>query len=134
MKTPRSEIADAIAAHTYHGGLSKEYAREIAAFLMDEGRVDELDSLLRDIQAIWQLHGHVEALAYTAHPLTPEVHAEIIERVKQMVPGADEFVVTEVIDPEVVGGVKIRLANQQLDLSVESKLNKFKQLTAAGKE
>jgi F0F1-type ATP synthase delta subunit len=34
----------------------------------------------------------------------------------------------------VIGGVRLSLANQQLDLSVESKLNKFKQLTAAGKE
>jgi F0F1-type ATP synthase delta subunit len=40
--------------------------------------------------------------------------------------------VTEVLDPEVLGGVRLSLANQQLDLSVEAKLNKFKQLTLTG--
>jgi len=42
--------------------------------------------------------------------------------------------VTEVADPAIIGGVQIALADQQLDLSVEAKLNKFKQLTSAGKD
>jgi hypothetical protein len=30
--------------------------------------------------------------------------------------------------------VRLRMANRQLDLSVEHKLNRFKQLTGAGKD
>ena len=134
MRTPRSDIASTIAAHTYYDGNSKEYARQIAAMLLVEGRVAELDSLLRDIQADWALHGYVEVLAHSAHPLTPTTKAEIAERIKPVFPKAKKVVVTEVIDPSIIGGVKIRLAHQQLDLSVEAKLNKFKQLTGAGKE
>lgn len=127
-------MASTIAAKTRQDGISKDYAKEIAALLLFEGRAGELDSLLRDIQADWAEHGYVEVLARSAHPLTDAVKAEIAERVKQVYPQAEKVVVTEVSDPSVVGGVKIRLAHQQLDLTVEAKLNKFKQLTGAGKE
>jgi F0F1-type ATP synthase delta subunit len=133
-KTPRSNIASTIAAHTHKDGITKDYAREVAAMLLYEGRVGELESLLRDIQADWAQQGFVEVLAYSAHPLSDGVKAEITAIIKREFPQAEHVVVTEIADPSVVGSVKIRLAHQQLDLSIEAKLNKFKQLTGAGKE
>ena len=134
MKTPRSRIASTIAAHTYYDGMSKAYSQQIAALLLSERRVGELDSLLRDIQADWALHGYVEVLARSAHPLSAEVRQDIGAQVKKLYPNAETVVVTEVADPAIIGGVQIALADQQLDLSVEAKLNKFKQLTSAGKD
>lgn len=132
MKTPRSNIATTVAARSYYRGKSAGLAKEVAALLLYEGRVGELDSLMRDVQADWALHGHVEVLAYSAHPLTAAVKDEIAKQVKVLYPKADEIVVTGVLDSSVIGSVRIRLAHQQLDLSVEAKLNKFKQLTGAG--
>lgn len=134
MKTSRSKIANTIADKTLKSGASKDYAKEIAAYLLSERRVGEVDSLLRDVQAAWASRGYVEVLARTAHSLTPEETEEIRRQVAALYPEAQTVVVTEVHDPRVVGGVRLSLANQQLDLSVEAKLNKFKQLTAAGKE
>jgi len=134
MKTSRSHIASTIAAHTYRDGASSEYAQQIAALLLYEGRVGELDSLLRDIQADWALHGYVEVLARSAFPLTDTVRQDIEQRIRPLFPAAEKIVVTEVIDPSVIGGVQIHLADRQLDLSVEAKLNTFKQLTGAGKD
>lgn len=130
MKTPRTKIASTIAARTLKSGASSDLAKEIAAYLLAEGRVDELESILRDVQIDWAEDGYVEVLASTAHPLTTDVQAKITEQVKALYPSARQIVVTEVLDPEVIGGVRLSLANQQLDLSVEAKLNKFKQLTA----
>jgi len=134
MKTPRHDIATTIAAHTYYDGIKPDYVKQIAAMLLYEGRVSELESLLRDIQADWALHGYVEVLARTAHTLTDAEKAEITKRIGAIYPNAEKIAVTEVHDPEIIGGVRLSLANQQLDMSVEAKLNKFKQLTAAGKE
>jgi len=131
MKTPRNRIATTIAAHTYYDGSSKAYARQIAALLLFEGRVGELDSLLRDIQADWALHGHVEVLARSSHPLSQATKDDIVKYIRALYPKADKIVVTEIADASVIGGVRISLADQQLDLSVEAKLNKFKQLTGA---
>ena len=134
MKAPRTDIASTIAAHTYHHGVSKDYVQQIAAMLLYEGRVSELDSLLRDIQADWALHGYVEVLARSAYPLTDTIRQDIEQRIRPLFPDAEKIVVTEVIDPSVIGGVQIHLADRQLDLSVEAKLNTFKQLTGAGKD
>lgn len=133
MKTPRTRVARTIADRTLKGGADDAYVRELAAYLLAERRVGELNSLLRDVQADWAKNGYVEVLAASAYPLSEAVRADIQSQVATLYPNAKQIIVTEVLDPEVVGGVRLSLANQQLDLSVEAKLNKFKQLTA-GKE
>jgi F0F1-type ATP synthase delta subunit len=134
MKAPRTRIAATVADVTLDKGITQEYVREIAAYLLAEGRTGELNSLLRDVQAAWASKGYVEVLARSAHPLTADTKAEIAAQVQKLYPADAKVVVTEVADPSVVGGVQISVANRQLDLSVEAKLNKFKQLTGAGKE
>ncbi len=129
MKTSRTRLAGSIADRTLAKGTSKSLSREVAAYLLAEGRVGELDSILRDVQANWASKGYVEVLARTAYPLSDVVKAEITQQVQSLYPAAKQIVVTEVHDAAVIGSVRLNLANQQLDLSVESKLNKFKQLT-----
>jgi len=129
MKTPRTRLAGAIADRTLKDGASPKLAQEIAAYLLSEGRVSELNSILRDVQADWANAGYVEVLAASAHALSSEVKANITKQAKSLFPAAKQIVVTEVHDPSVIGGVRLNLANQQLDLSVEAKLNQFKQLT-----
>lgn len=134
MKTRRTRIAQTIADRTLKSGSSKKLSQEIAAYLLAERRVSELDSVLRDVQADWAEAGYVEVIARSAHSLTAATKAEIAEQVKSLYPSAKKIIVTEVADPDVIGGVRLDLANQQLDLSIEAKLNKFKQLTLTGKE
>jgi F0F1-type ATP synthase delta subunit len=129
MKTPRHDIADVIAKRNLKAGASKKFASEIAAYLLDEGRVSELDPLLRDIQADWAEQGYVEAIAVSAHPLGAKAKTLIKDKVRSLYPKAKKIIITEQHDPEALGGVRIELPNQQLDLSIEAKLNKFKQLT-----
>jgi F0F1-type ATP synthase delta subunit len=130
MKAPRTRIAKTIADRTLKDGVSKTFSKEIAAYLLSEGRVSELDSVLRDVRADWADDGYVEVLASSAHPLTAETKTEIMKQAKSQFPAAKKIVISEINDPDVIGGVRLSLANQQLDLTVESKLNKFKQLTA----
>jgi F0F1-type ATP synthase delta subunit len=134
MKTPRTRIAQIIADNTVKSGASKQFVNEIAAYLISEKRVGELDSLLRDVQAAWAEHGIVEVIASSAHPLTATVKADITKQIKQLYPAATKVIVTEAHDAEILGGVRLTLADQQLDLSIETQLNKFKQLTTAGKD
>lgn len=130
MKTPRTRIAQVIADRTLKSGADDRLVREVAAYVLSERRVGELNSLLRDVQEDWAQAGQVEVLASSAYPLSAEVRNEIKSQIRTLYPNATRIIVTEVHDPEVIGGVRLRLANQQLDLSVEAKLNKFKQLTA----
>lgn len=131
MKARRTRIARVVAEHTLKAGASKGFVRELAAYLLTEGRVAELDSIMRDVQQDWAEAGVVEVLASSAHPLPTAVQADIKSRVKRLYPNAKRIIVTERRDPSIIGGVRLDLADQQLDLSVEAKLNKFKQLTTA---
>lgn len=130
MKASRTRLATIIADRTLQDGVvSPEYVRELAAYLLAEQRSDEVDSLLRDVQLAWAQAGYVEVLAYTAHALSDAVKADITAEVQKHVAPAARVVITEVLDARVVGGVRLAFAGQQLDMSVQAKLHKLKQLT-----
>lgn len=131
MKVPRPSIARVIADRTLRKGADKHFAKEVAAYLMAEKRVNGLDSIMRDVMDDWAKTGYLEVLVYSAHPLSAELKREITARIKAVSPQAEKIVITEQRDLSVMGGVRLRLANRQLDLSVEHKLNRFKQLTGA---
>jgi len=142
-KVPRHDIAEAIAAHLYYTDVhgTKEYVRDrkkyiesVASYLLEARRTGELDSILRDISADWARVGYVEVLARSAHPLDEATKREIAKQAKVLYSKAEKVTVTDIADPTVVGGVRLSVANQRLDLSVRAKLNRFKQLTGAGKE
>lgn len=134
MKAPRTRLARLVADKTLKNGADKRFNREVAAYLLSEGRTSELDSLLRDVQADWAEAGHVEVTARSARPLSTAVQADIRREVKKVHPSVKKIVINEVIDPEVVGGVRLNLPNRQLDLSIRTKLNVFKQSVTAGKD
>ncbi len=134
MKQSRTKLAQTIADKTLKSGSSRRLSREVAAYMLSEGQIGELESLLRDVQADWATAGHVEVVATSAHPLTAAIRSDITKQVKRLYPNAKQVIVTEVNDPSVVGGVRLSLPHRQLDLSVEAKLNRFKQLTTAGKD
>lgn len=129
MKTPRTTIAG-IVTRRLGSVPTEDLGREVAAYLLTENRVGELDSLLRDVSELRARDGVVEVTAVSAHALDDSLRRDIKNRMKQLYPAAEEVIINARLDPEVVGGVRLELANQQLDLSIRAKLNKFKQLTA----
>jgi F0F1-type ATP synthase delta subunit len=129
-KVPRNQIASAIATKTLMSGVSSKLSREVAAYLLSEGRVGELDPLMRDIQSQWAEAGYVNAVAISAHPINAGAKAKIRQTVASVFPKAKKIIINEQYDADVVAGVRIELADRQLDVSVATKLNKFRQLTA----
>ena len=134
MKQPRHLLVEAIAERTLNVKDSSKLAREIAAYLLSENRVSELDSILRDIIEYRAERGIVEATVVSAHTITDEVKGDIRAIMSRDYPAASSITVSERLDPDVVGGVRIDLPHEQLDLTVRSQLAHFKRLTMAGKE
>lgn len=134
MSTSRHSLAKTIAERTMHLKDADKLAHEVAAYLLSEGRTSDLESLMRDVMQYRHEHGIVEAVAVTAHELTDEIIDEIRDILRENNPRAKEFIISRQYDPAVVGGVRIQLANQQLDMTIRSKLDTFKRLTASGKE
>ena len=127
----RSRLAAIIAERCQPSASTKELSQEIAAYLIAEGRTGELDSILRDVMQYRADHGIVEVTAVDARPLSESVKRDINSLIKGLFPTAKQIIISEQIDTSIIGGVRLELANQQLDLSIRSKLNRFKQLTTA---
>jgi F0F1-type ATP synthase delta subunit len=134
MKQTRHHLAEVIADKTINTSNEKQLAKEIAAYLLDEKQTSSLDSLIRDIMQCRAEKGVVEATAVTVSGLPENVINDVRSLVKEHYPDAKEVIINQAKDDDVVGGLRLDFANEQLDMSVKAKLNKFKRLTAAGKE
>lgn len=126
MASKRHSLARVIA---HRPGDQSKMAKEIAAYLLETKQVNQLESLLRDIQAIHESEGHIEADVLIAHGITTEVLNEVKHLIKHAKPHAKTVSVHPVQDKSVIGGLKVRLSNEQLDMSVRAKLDTFKRLT-----
>jgi F0F1-type ATP synthase delta subunit len=125
MSTPRLQLAQVISKKS----AGKKLAREVAAYLLDNRKVADLDPLMRDVWGAQADKGYVEAVAVSAHPLSAKVINDIKSKVRKIYPSAKQIVVTTQFDPEVIGGIRLELPHQQLDLTVGAKIDEFKQLT-----
>jgi F0F1-type ATP synthase delta subunit len=129
-----SKVGRTVLTKTLAAQLSEpNIAEEIAAYLIAEKRTAELDSLVRDLaQYRADNEGIVEVEAVSAHPIDTVAKAQIKAKITDIYPTAKKIIITERHDTEVLGGIRLELANQQLDMSARAKLNRFKQLTAVG--
>lgn len=132
MQVPRAHLAEVIAKRTMHESDLNKLAKEIAAYLLLENRVRELESLIRDVLAYRQARGIIEANVVSAHELSSSVDKEIKAILHDKYPTAKSITVDNTLEPELIGGVKVDLANEQLDLSVRARLDTFKRLTSEG--
>lgn len=130
MKQSRHHLAEVIAEKTLHVTDAKLLAKEIAAYLLDNKQVGDLQSLMRDIIQYRANNGIVEAIAASASELPQDVLDDIKKMLEANYPAAKRIIVRQKRDDSVVGGLRIDMANEQLDMSVKAKLNTFKRLTA----
>jgi F0F1-type ATP synthase delta subunit len=129
MKVPRNELIPVLAKLS--GQLpAKKFINEAAAYLLDENRTGELDSLARDLIDYRAKNGIVEVLAVSAHQLSEPVLKDVRQKVKQIYPNARTIIIDQQIDENQIGGVRLEFPGRQLDLSLRAKVNKLKQLTA----
>lgn len=130
MKTPRHLLAQAIAERTLTVRDEKLLAKQIAAYLLEERRTGELESILRDIMQYRTDHGVLEAEVVTAHDVQSSVLNDVKELLHAAYPKADTVHVGTRRDDSVIGGVRVEMANEQLDMTIKAKLATFKRLTS----
>ena len=126
MKQPRRLLAEAIGAKTLQVTDLGRLTSEIAAYLLSEGRVAELEPLMRDVIAYRAQHGIVEADVVSAHELSPRVLDDAREILRDYYPDAKQVTVSAELNPDVVGGIRVAMPHEQLDLTIRSQLSTFK--------
>lgn len=123
MSSPtRQELAQVVLNLLDSGKSKAQVAKDIADYLVAERRTRELTNLMRDVQNLRLLkHGILEAEVASAHELTPSIQKEIKDLFS-----AKHTLLDYSHDPELIGGVRVSTTDQQLDVSIENKLNQLK--------
>ena len=96
--------------------------REVASYLITSRRTREADLVARAIEDELAHTGTVTAYVTSAHPLTPELKAQIVTLV-----GAQQVEIVEKIDPAVLGGVRVETPGKLLDATIKHKLLALRQ-------
>jgi F-type H+-transporting ATPase subunit delta len=124
-KLPRQKLASRAALAIDNG--EADIARKLAAYLIEQGATDEVNSLARDIlQLRADQDGIVEVTAVTSHPLSETMKAEIEQMVHGTQKNAKSVIINERLDQEVIGGVRLEFANALLDSTVDARLNSLR--------
>lgn len=105
---------------------SKKLAHSIAQYLSQERRTKDLDAIMRDITRLRSEAGIVEATVTSAFPITPSLRREIQNLIASETK-AKKVLLNEVVNPDVLGGLRIEAGEQQLDTTIKTKLQKLKQ-------
>ena len=134
MKTSRVELAKIISDKIDKGIAPSKLAKEIAAYLLEERRINELNSLIRDVINYRAEKGFKEVDVISAHDITKAIETEIKKYAGSIDKNTKSVVLNSRINKSLIGGLKLEIdASKLLDLSVRAKFNNFKQLINQGK-
>jgi F-type H+-transporting ATPase subunit delta len=93
--------------------------------LNEKGRLGALPAVAASFdEVIQEKFGMIEADVYTAQPATPEMVQSLTERLARAM--GKEVVVHTYTEPDMIGGVKIRIGDQLLDASIATQLRRLK--------
>jgi F-type H+-transporting ATPase subunit delta len=121
IRVSRRKISNYVADQLAGGQESKKLIQELAAFLIDTRRTKELELVVRDIEYELKNRGIVIASVLSAHDLTTATKDAIAKLIKDQT-NAKNVELQQSIDPTVLGGVKIDLPGQQLDMTIARRL------------
>lgn len=116
-------LAAYVAGQLLASGDKKRLIKELAAYLIETGRVRDLNQVVAAIEEALASRGAVVATVTTARPLSPENKQAIV---KQFTPTGAKLYIREQIYPSVIGGFKIELPGSQFDGTVIHKLTTLK--------
>ena len=98
---------------------------QLAAYLVDTGRSKEATLLVRDIETALQGRGVVVADVTSAYGLG-EAERSAITKLLEEKYVTKQVYLHELVDPSLLGGIKIRAASEEYDGSLQRKINRLK--------
>jgi F0F1-type ATP synthase delta subunit len=127
-KISANQLASYVVDQLEAGVSQVEIARLLASYLLENRQSRDLSKIVRAIEAEANRRGSTQVTVTSAHAVTEEVKTELATLL-----GAENPVFHEVIDANVIGGVKASAGEAEIDLTVRGKLNRFKTSIANSK-
>lgn len=116
-KISRRKLAQYVVEQTERKVSLAAVLRELAAYLIDTNRIREVELMIRAIEDAYAERGIVLAHVTTATELTAALRSDI----ERMI-GARQVTIESIVDPGVIGGVRIETPGAVLDATLQRKL------------
>ena len=105
--------------------------RRLLQLLVARGRIERLPEVAREFRRLHRLReGITQAAITSAAPLTESEVASLTERLTAMTGGRVDINLS--VDPELLGGVQVRLGDRLIDGSVRGRLERLRSKLASG--
>lgn len=121
----RRSIARHVAEQLVDGAPARKVLQEVASYLIETRRTNEVDLIVRDIHYYLAERGIVMAKVSSAFQLEATTKKAIEQFIKAETK-AQSVMMTEVVDRTLLGGVKIDVPDKQLDQTVLHTLTKLR--------
>lgn len=93
--------------------------------LYENKRFEILDQIAQQYVVLYdEKNGLEKATVTTAFPITPELEAKVMEKIKLF--SDKKVTIQNIVDPAIIGGFILRLGDKQYNASVASKLSELK--------
>ncbi|MFZ1250599.1 MAG: F0F1 ATP synthase subunit delta [Candidatus Microsaccharimonas sp.] len=120
-KLSRRSVATYIAKQMVDGAQVRTLAQQLAAYLVESRRTSEIDLVLRDIQYYLAEKGYLSCTVTSAFELS-DATRKLIEAFAKNTTGATTVTLESVVDPTVLGGIKISLPGKEFDATIARSL------------
>jgi F-type H+-transporting ATPase subunit delta len=117
IRLSRRRIAAHAADRLLAGESHSTILRDIAAYLVETRRTRERELLVRDIEEALAARGSIIADVASASPLTDALKKQIMQLV-----GGTSLQLREVVDPTLLGGVRVDIPGKRFDGTMRRKL------------
>ena len=121
MSISRRKLAKYASERIIKGENLRKLQKELAAYLISEGKIREVELLTADIESELEKNGIIIADVSSARELSDKTRKMIQKKL-----GGKKVYLREKIDENLIGGVKIEFAGKQVDETILHKLNLLK--------
>jgi len=129
-KANRRQIAQAVVSLIEQGMSSIQISNAVAAYVVAQRCTRELDAIMREVSSLRATKGIREATIISARELDDKVQNQLEKIVANNYSNTQKVISNKVIDPDMVGGVRLETDDLRLDMTIRNRLRYLLQLTA----
>lgn len=121
LRLSRRKITSHIAEQLVAGVDADKLVVQLAALLIDTKRTNEVGLIVRDVEYELTKRGVVLAQVTSVFDLTEATNKAVVKLITDKT-GAHQVHLRHVLDPDVLGGIKVDLPGLQLDTTIARRL------------
>ncbi|CAB3408820.1 unnamed protein product [Caenorhabditis bovis] len=128
LKATKKKVA--IEAISSKLGLSKETGNFLG-LLAENGRLNKLESVASSFEAIMRAHrGELSVQVTSAEELSAANQKALSDALSKVAKSGQKLTVTYAVKPSIIGGLVVTIGDKYVDLSIASRVKKYKDAIA----